>query len=329
MPSSVALYPGLKIDGGGIAFSYAESALRLRLFLTYFEEVALIPLGIPHPGMGLHFLCSDEFTALEGGLVKTISPRQVQIGPLEPGMFDHDCDAVFSTLNSIHPGRWSLATPPCSTWSNRSGRFPNLLMSLGKILPCPSGNVPIDEVIVFKTKNASRLRTLHDYIDHLFDCVSASDQSAADRVMRKILNEVESIDNYFRKQGYSPVKVDISIRRAVEAGAIFAATHLASMALGLNSVIADLLGAMAGTVSLSHTSSPFSVSSNSFPRDYEYIVETFYNYGNTSPFYVPVELTNDVENVIFSHNTYLSSIPRQRLPQSKLRDSAVVGNVYM
>ncbi|WP_156255743.1 DUF6236 family protein [Sandarakinorhabdus oryzae] len=326
MGTSIAIYPPLKVEGGRLSLSYGDSAQRLRFFLTYFEDVLIVPTGLSgHP---LNFMSRDEFSAVDQRLAMTLPDRPIQIGSVRAGMFDHDIEAVFQEVNRVQPGRWSVATPPCSRWNGQSEPIPHLLATFERILPCPGVGVPLEEIAQFRTANSRQLQRFTDQIDIIIDCTIAGDKISAERDLRNMIEELEIIESEMKKEGWSPLKIDFSVKRMVAATGLSAISTAIAVAAGLNPILAAALGAMAGSISIEDRSAMGTKMSNQIPRIYEYIIQSFHRFGNTSPFYTPVEFENHVDALTFANNSYVARFPREQPSEPQVRNSIIVWNSF-
>jgi hypothetical protein len=184
----IVISPPVKVSGD--RFHLENSKLDdslVRFWITYWDKLDLPTSFMVHIG-------DDDIELKDRGVLERTKLQRGQPGvAILSGQ-----DGAFLKREKEAPGCWSLAMGEKTLQWEGSNLDPGVgyFIKLANLLPTPSVNVQIDEILTFKERHEAEREALFDAIDELFlSIVSAPDnnQPMADRLAtKKLMQAVEN-----------------------------------------------------------------------------------------------------------------------------------------
>jgi hypothetical protein len=253
-----------------MSLSFAEADARILFYLTYFEDVAVVPINLD---MGPAILNSTELeqTLVHQGIIKAV-------GPFHFAMADFDADFVASQFaapayyacNNHEPGYWALAPSESLLPALEVGASTSAVLCLERCLPCPQPDVPLHDVLDFREKNKGQLARLHHQLEVWMARLSAGE--SIEDLVRLFENDLrfalEDIKEAFRREGLPfglvgletsfEVPPDVMKQAAEAAGKIFCMP-----------MMFEILGSL---LNIAFKPNKLRRATNSLPANFQYVV---------------------------------------------------------
>lgn len=304
--TGILLYPPLENGPNGFSLSYHDSNEQLRFFLLYFDQICLVPLNFT--GMPSIFCSSEEEQlAAKQGLVSFVWPRIVVTGETNENLLRQDISRVFRLMNSGENGHWALAVPPGFRTDAEVSQWNAATAVLRDVLPSPSAEVPLSDIIDFKNQNAEAVRNLLFAIDEIFVSLQFDDSSRRDLVERKIKEAVQAVEQELKRAAFPYARVGLSFSKVIESGVLAPLLEAAGTAIGTPPILGSLLG---GAVTVTARRSSLARHSNRYPTDFEYLY-----LGSKMKVIGDGGETGTAKPVHLRPTSYLSSIASSYLPK--------------
>lgn len=245
MKRGVVLSPDFThLPNGSVHFKSAVDQAELRKYLLYWDKIE-----VPLTTMVL-FECEEfDFLADVGVLQRTVysksNMRFMHIRDSSnmtlPKMAGDEIleghEAIFSILNKDEPGQWSKAqlgsSPVCKDGEQKIG----MEISLYEMLPVPSEETSLNDIIEFKSKRQDELIAFRSHLDDIYQKVLSAPDFDRARVT-EVTRLQQSIDALYKTMAESKIKT------------LF--TSLKSTVGGMDGIVGAVAGAAAAPyVSLS------------------------------------------------------------------------------
>jgi hypothetical protein len=258
---------------GSVKVSPEINASDLRRYLLYWDKI-----DIPKNNLMSTVLSNDcEFLASEGVLQRT----HIEY-PVEKQKFDATRELRETQFKVLRENqkrkdqRWSMANNGYSIGLPRNDRTKNdsLRLDLSNVLPVPTNDVPLADILGFKDRHEDELQALRIEIDSMYDAFMSSGdvESALDTQKAKLTRAVSDINKAVNSKWYSKIMSSVTIkfdvRNAVIGGS---AASLANAPLAIDPVILGAIGALVSSIKVSLTPSSTSSSFPQMNRDYSYL----------------------------------------------------------
>ncbi len=224
-------------DGALEVISSNVSPQELRFALLFWDKVDFPDNNIISTGATPEF----QFLMDEGFAQRTrIEP--VIFGTLSGARVFRDCHvAAFERLNKENPGSWAASSEFGAFIFNENeldaGR--GLLVTLHDSLPVPDQDVPLQDIMEFRTKRRSELLALREALDEAYLRIAASPDrdfalsSEVARLQRACTDYLNSAKGFGLDFRMMDMTANINLVSAAIAGsAAFAASASAPLAIG-------------------------------------------------------------------------------------------------
>ena len=264
--SGLLLYPPIRIEDEFVKLSTQECRERVRSAILYFDRVAPVSLSTPPNALlpTVNFSSEELQLLVIQEVVTPIPMRSVSYGNIGTDYLSDDLEFVFRWANENGNIPWSLGIPIDIRISSGDYAHNSLKIDLLGILPSPSTDIPIPDIIDFRISHETELRNLHWAIDRAFSSSGVDFELAA----REISESANIIEERLRKRKFPFLKIDLSISKAIEAGAVVPLSGAFADYIGLPVLLGSALG---GLITISSQNSKISNIGNKMPKDYEYI----------------------------------------------------------
>lgn len=267
----------IRTNGESLTIVEPPSAEQIRRYALYWDR-----LDFPsnHPEETLDDIPDLAFLQAEGIVQRTTYSYGFGPSHNNPDGWSRLAQTSIDTFNSLdaaEPGRWSLArderAPSFHHTDLIKGRA--LLFELHGVIPVPTGEVPLEDVLSFKEKHSSELSALRAELEDRFQNATDSPDAAlaATRELARLDAALSDILKAARATGLpfylGDMKAKIDWKTFVAAGTAFKGA--AMVGLPISAAVVSGLGA-AGAASLSATLGMRNPRNSTTP--YEYVVKS-------------------------------------------------------
>jgi hypothetical protein len=173
MERGLVISPPLKIIENGNGFVIGSSDLdpqQLRFQLLFWDRLSLPKQSFLDLGLG----AEAQYLQKEGTLSRTHVDVPGGLGGIIIAQAHYEC---FRKLEAAQPGRWSMANMegdaeaiPAACRAEGRG----VLVRLLNAIPVPDRDVPLDDVLKFKSKRKDELAALRVYLEDVFQRIIES-----------------------------------------------------------------------------------------------------------------------------------------------------------
>jgi hypothetical protein len=320
--TGVLMYPPLRLHSAGLNYSFDEGNAVTRFYLTYFERVRAVGLDMLKMSM-VRFSSAELHALIESGVIDKFANRIVSTGQNDSQFLSDDISNVTLHSNNEDNGYWAVSSPVGLVCSGNATAWNGISLTLRNMLPSPSIDVPIAEIIDFRNKHAAHFARFHTAIDILSLQLTREGKIEIDLFERNMQSICMDIQEIMELNRFPWVRLDISIHRAIEAALVAAATA-GAIAIGIDPIIA---AGAAGLIEVRALRSPLAIINNRIPKDFQYIVHGFKEFGrNNATEYLYNKF--DIKNLQFNANTYAAGIViNDQIP--RLQDGSISNNILI
>lgn len=311
--------------------SFAEYDAKLLFYLTYFDRIAVTSFNpVVMPGQILQ--CStllEQHLVTSGAALNLFPQRLRQRGPFNASQVREIVEWAARLLNEEQEkiGRqWAITPPDGAVSELEAGDIDTLVMSLQGILPAPLPNTPLDDLLKFKEDHRAQLSRLRHGISKIASSLNAvSANETAKLIEDELTHSIEDVRSTFKSTGMPFFTWDLAIAYRLPA----VATAWIGEFIGQNLGLPSGWGAAAGScIGLNIGKTKISQDSNSYPRDFSYVLSGFReSILKSNPSFELVEY--DIENVILTDNDFPMGYPPDLQPPATAKGGSFRGNILM
>lgn len=263
--TGLLVYPPIKVHHDCIEFDYEECADQTRFFLSYFDRICAVGFGIRDQFPQMSFASEDLHLLVENKMVIPLPPRQGLFGEPGPHYLTKDMRTVFRAVN--HPDGLPWAVAPLSGLrpDESTGVLNALTLRLIDLIPTPTREVPLVEVIRFRNDNIAKLRLVHQRMDEIM----LGNPNNVDQAVRRLGDCLQDIEKVLDARDIPYFKASFSASQFLQSASIAGLIALICAKLGMEP---DLIALLAGGLQLKGRSSDFPhQNTNVYPKDFEYV----------------------------------------------------------
>lgn len=239
----------IKVENGGMALEEFITSQEIRYLSLYWDKL-VIPQNC---AMWIGVVDEDEL--IRNGILARPEVRfSGTLGPEELGKLMR-LSPFLTAEKLIHSDlktNWTLHQLGSQL------RLPAEFMDIKKILrlelvnllPVPSGDTPIAEILEFKHQRADELNALHDHIDDIYlEALKAPDQIlGANKAIQTFKQDVENLNNVAKEKWWNLSQYDHSIDFSFDAKDVAAWIAKGSKLDAFTGIFSIPFGAIAGGV---------------------------------------------------------------------------------
>jgi hypothetical protein len=259
------------LASGRIKLSFAEHDAKILFFLTYFDNVAVVPFNVAAADIWMS--TELEQTLVEQQIIKVAMPPEINQGngrSWNTEFIAEVSEEIYSNVNSIEPG-WALAGTTETLEHAAVDEANAVVMTLLGVLPAPAPSTALGDILAFRADNAKALTQMRHAINKLSMSFRAgvNDEDVRSIVETELMSQVELVGAAFEKKGIPFFRSDLSIGFAIPKLAVSAAAEWLASSLGASPGLGALI---ASGLSFNLGKSQLAREDNKHPRDFEYLL---------------------------------------------------------
>lgn len=324
----IVMPPYREISTRTLNLNYSEYDAKLMFFLCYFDRICVAPIN---PNFG--FQAVSFSTELEQHLVKAhiaelvYANRITQAGDFDETFLSDYGTYLFDLMNGQENPHWALAPPDGLTAKLGAGELDTLVMILRDLLPCPHPNLPLEDLLAFKSENQAQLSKMRHSINKV--ALSFRGGLSSEDTAKVISQELEAsiVDTTaaFQRCGVPFFTPDLAISWAIPRVIVGAIAELIGANLG---VPPGWSAALASGVTFNLGKTKLGRDANNYPKDFSYVLSGLRD-GILRKFPEAEPIEFDVENVKISRNRIPLGYPDDIVAPAKVTNSTFEACVVM
>lgn len=229
---------------GGIRCGMPINPIDLRKYLMYWDE-------IDYPSNPLIEIGSEDIDYLitTGHVKRTRVMFQGRVNSGRGEFFVAAQEAAFRKNNTDEPGCWTIAQLANIPFYTDYAEVTGVELELYDMLPVPSANTPLDDILNFKDKRKDELIAFRCYLDEINEAIiSAKDIPRAKNMqLAKLELALKDIDKTIRESGMKRLTTNLKhVIHSDFSGVIFSGAISAAgihSLIGMSPLIAGVAGA--------------------------------------------------------------------------------------
>lgn len=248
----IVVTPRFIVDGTSLRFpgSIGIEPDDLRFYLLYWDRIDYPNSNIIH----ITSSPSEQFLIDESVMTRT-SVAIRGSGRLEKAYVSAQLEAL-RLLNTMDPGKWSLAQTSNAFYlpSNKSIEKRSLEVELYSLLPVPTKNVALEDILIFKENRHDELQRLRIAMDELYHYIDmAKDvpraKNAAILKLEKTLEDLNrvALESWTTRLLHS-LRIEVNLPNLIKSSI---KGEIVSQSFGLSPGIGAITGATASVIKFS------------------------------------------------------------------------------
>lgn len=259
--------PFADLGGSAVRLNFLEAELRYKFFVTYFDRVLAIPFNPTLPNGKLLTSSELEQVLVSQEIIGLCRfPRLEQKGGFDVDLMKDYATTAFELLND---GVNSFAiAPPIEAGGSDDVPVNAIVLALEKCLPCPGVDVPVTDLLQFKTSHAKELARLRHELTFIQSSL-AGHPTTAERnrlFVDRLSYCVEDITKAFERSGFNWFKPDVEFAFRLPIG-------LVAASISSDPFIGTIAGILASSLSVKLFSSKLSRPGNMYPANFQVLLK--------------------------------------------------------
>lgn len=207
MERGIIITPNYKVlDGGGLQLAGGVEAVNLRKYLLFWDKIDYPVNNMIHVDGG-----SDINFLIQEGFATSTEIRFQRMEAHENGLlFLASQMAAFEQNNRAEDKEWSIAQPTerlivPNEYSKRQGC---LEFELYEAVQIPTADVPLQDVVEFKTRRNAELLALRDSMDSIVDQIMSSQDipKRKNKALNKLHRDLNNFNRVMKETKFQRVK---------------------------------------------------------------------------------------------------------------------------
>jgi hypothetical protein len=207
MERGIIITPDYKVlDGGGLQLAGGVEAVNLRKYLLFWDKIDYPVNNMIHIGGG-----PDIEFLIQEGIATSTEVRFQKMEAHENGLlFIASQMVAFERKNKSEDKEWSIAQPTerlivPHEYSKRQGC---LEFELYNAVQIPAADVPLQDVVEFKTRRKSELLALRDSMDSIVDQIMSSQDipKRKNKALNKLHRDLNDFNRVMKETKLQQVK---------------------------------------------------------------------------------------------------------------------------
>jgi hypothetical protein len=232
--------PFARLQNGGVRVGGYLSTIEIRKYMLYWDEIDYPDNDFVSVDAGTDMQCLIDC----GFASRTRVSFQGGVSSGEGEFFLAAQQAAFDEHNQLEPGAWSMAQPVDEPYFANAPSSLSIEYEIWNMLPVPSNDVPLNEILEFKAKRRDELLALRVFLDEMHQAIlsSADIPRAKNTQLAKLELALKDVDRVLGEYGIGKLMTSLRGYIAGEYGSILGGASFGPL-IGVDPITAGVLTA--------------------------------------------------------------------------------------